>query len=88
MNGCSLHQLSLQNLGRFLYQHRKRLGLRGFILKPRESAWILLQNSTRDFQNYPPFEISACFFVTTTGNFECFHYFIFEPNFLKNENIF
>ena len=88
MNGCSFHQLPLQKLGWFLYQHRKTLCLRGFILKPRERAWILLQNGTRDFQNYPPFEISACFFVTTTGSFECFHSFIFEPNFLKNENVF
>ena len=27
-------------------------------------------------------------YVTTTGNFECFYYFIFETNFLKNENFF
>ena len=27
-------------------------------------------------------------YVTTTGNFECFYYFIFETNFLKNESLF
>ena len=42
----------------------------------------------RDFQNTPPFERSACFCVTTIGNFECFHYFNFERNFLKKENLF
>ena len=26
--------------------------------------------------------------MTITGNFECFQYFNFETNFLKNENIF
>ena len=56
--------------------------------KPRGKAWILLKNSTRDFQNSPPFEKSGSFYVTTTGNCECFHYFIFETTFLKNENIF
>ena len=42
----------------------------------------------RDFQNTPPFERSACFCLTTIGNFECFHYFYFERNFLKKENLF
>ena len=27
-------------------------------------------------------------YVTTTEIFECFHYFNFETNFLKNENLF
>ena len=26
--------------------------------------------------------------MTTTGDFECFHHFNFETNFLKNENLF
>ena len=62
--------------------------LKGFVLKPRKRAWILLKSGARNFQNSPPFERLACFYVTATGNFECFHYFIFETNFLKNENLF
>ena len=31
---------------------------------------------------------SGIFYVTITGNFECFQYFNFETNFLKNENLF
>ena len=64
------------------------LCLRGFIFLPRERAWIPLKNDTRDFQNSTPFEGLACFYVTTTGNFKSFHYFIFESNFPKNENLF
>ena len=41
-----------------------------------------------DFQNSPPFEKSACFYVTMAGNFERFQYFNFETNFLENENLF
>ena len=41
-----------------------------------------------DFQNSPPFERSACFYVTIMGNFERFQYFNFETNFLENENLF
>ena len=39
----------------------KTLFLGVFILKPTERAQILLKNCTRDFQNTPPFERSACF---------------------------
>ena len=46
--------------------------LRGFILKPTERAQVLLKNGTRHFQNSPPFERSACFYVTITGNFKHF----------------
>ena len=53
----------------------------GFILKPTEIR-------ARFFQNSPQFERSACFYVTITGNFECFQYFNFEANFLKNEIFF
>ena len=42
------------------------LCIRGFVLKPRERAWILLKNGTSDFQISPPFERSACLYVTTT----------------------
>ena len=41
-----------------------------------------------DFQNSPPFERSACFYVTINGNFKHFQYFNFETDFLENENIF
>ena len=34
------------------------------------------------------FERSACFYVTIYGNFERFQDFIFETNFLENENLF
>ena len=39
------------------------------------------------FQNSPP-ERQACFYLTITGSFECYQYFDFETNFLKNENLF
>ena len=48
----------------------KILYLRGFILKATERAPVLLKNSIRDFQNSPPFERSACFYVKITKNFE------------------
>ena len=87
MNGCSFHQLLRQNLGWFCLKTRK-----DFVLEvscySQERAWIPLINGTRDFQNSPSFERSACFYMTTTGNFERFHYFIFETNFLKNRNLF
>ena len=52
------------------------------------NSMILLKIGTRDFQNSPPFERSACFFVTITGKFEGFEYLNFETNFLKNGNLF
>ena len=63
---------------------RKRF-LWGFVLKLTKS--VLLKSRARGFQNGPPFERSACFNVTITGNFEHFQCFNFETNFLKNENI-
>ena len=59
------------------------LFLRGFILKPIERGEILLKNGTMDFQKNPPFERSACFHVTISGNFEWFEYFNFETDFQK-----
>ena len=41
-----------------------------------------------DFQNSPPFEKSACFYVTISGNFESYQYLNFETDFLENENFF
>ena len=48
------------------------LFIRVFISKPTERAWILLKSSTRNFQNSPPFEGSACFYVTISGSFKRF----------------
>ena len=39
------------------------------ILKPTKIAQVLLKNGTRDFQNKPPCERFACFYVTISGNF-------------------
>ena len=41
-----------------------------------------------DFQNSPPFERSAYFYVTISESFKSFQYFNFETNFLANENLF
>ena len=43
---------------------------------------------SRNFQNSPSFERSACFYVTMSGNSEHFRYFNFEIDFLENENFF
>ena len=40
-----------------------------------------------NFQINPPFERSACFYVTIRGIFERFQYFNFETNFLENEKL-
>ena len=64
------------------------LFLRSFVLKPKERAQILLKNCARDIRNSPPFERSACFSVTISGNFEPFQYFDFETDFLENEYLF
>ena len=56
--------------------------LRGYISKPTEAACVLLKNGTRDFQNSPSFNRSACFYATISGNFERFQYFNFETKFL------
>ena len=56
-----------------------------FIVKPTERVQALLKDGTRDFENTPPFERPACFYVTITGNFKRFQCFKFETNFVKNE---
>ena len=66
----------------------KTLFLRGFILNPTERAKVLLKNSTKDFQNSPPFEKLACFYLEITENFKRFQYFNFETDFLEKENQF
>ena len=45
------------------------------------------KNGTRDFQNSPPLERSASFYVTISENFERFQYFNFKTDFLENENL-
>ena len=62
--------------------------LRGVTFKPTERAYVLLKKDARDFQNSPPFERSAWFYVTISENFEHFQYFHFETDFLENENFF
>ena len=66
----------------------KTVFLRLFILKPTERAWILLKRGTRDFQNSPLYERSACFYVTISKRFKRFSYINFNSNFLKNKNLF
>ena len=46
------------------------------------------KNGARDFQNSPPFERWACFYVTISETFKRFQYFNFEINVLENENLF
>ena len=55
----------------------------GLILKPTERAHVLLKNSDRDFEDSPPFERLPIFYVTITGNFECFQYSNFAQIFWK-----
>ena len=64
------------------------LFLRCFIFKLTGRAQVLLENRVSGFQNSPPFERSACFYLTITENFKGFQYFNFETNFLENENLF
>ena len=61
----------------------------GFISKPIEKAYVLLQDGTRNYLNSLPFEI-ACFYVTITRNFECFQYFnfFFKKKKMKNKDFF
>ena len=81
MNGCSFQHVLLQNLDSFLPKYGKTLFSRGCVLKPTVLG-------TRDFQNDPPFERSACFYFIISGNFERFQYFNYETNFMENENLY
>ena len=87
-NEWSFQQVLRQNLGWFLAQHWKTIFIRGFILKPSDRVYVLLKKRTRDFRNSPPFERSACFYVTICENFKRFQYFNIETDFLENKNIF
>ena len=46
------------------------------------------KNDARDFQNNPPYERLACFYVTTTGNFERCQLINFEAIFFWKTNTF
>ena len=50
MNGCSFQQVSRLNLGWFLYYHWKTIFLRGFNLKPKERAQVLLKTVLGNFK--------------------------------------
>ena len=66
---------------------KKTLIRKGFILMSTERTQILSKVGTRDFFYSLPFKGSECFHVTTTGNFERFHYF--NKAILKNgKNVF
>ena len=78
IDNCSFQQLLQHNLRYFYLNTSKTLSLRSFILKPTETAYVLLKNSTRHFWHW------HFFYVTITGNFET----NFETNFLKSENLF
>ena len=53
----------------------------------RKSISSSKKRYNRDFQNCPPFERWACFYVTIIGNSEPFQYFNFETDFLENGNL-
>ena len=56
---------------------------------PTKRAQVLLENSTRDFQNGALFERRYVFCLTITGNFEYFQYFNFFQYLTKNwDNVF
>ena len=59
-----------------------------FDFKANRKNMIFLKSNTRNFQKTPPFERSACFYMTISGNFERFQYFNFETDFLESENLF
>ena len=58
MSCCYLHQIL-----------RQKLFFRGFVLKSTERAKVLPKNDHSGFQYPPPFERSACFYVTIAWKF-------------------
>ena len=50
-----------------------------------KNEWFLVSENGCLF---PPFERSACFYVTISESFKRFQYFNFETNFLENEKLF
>ena len=59
-----------------------------FHFKANRESIDTSKKCSRDFQNSPPFERSACFYVTISESFKRFQYFNFETNFLESENLF
>ena len=59
-----------------------------FHFKVNRKSICSSKNGARDFQNSPPFERLACFYVTISENVERFQYFNFATDFLENENLF
>ena len=55
--------------------------LRGFILKPTKKAYVILENSTRNFQNSPSFERSV-------GILNVFDTLTLKQIFWKTETLF
>ena len=53
-----------------------------------ERTQVSLKNGTGDFRNSPPFERSACFYVTISENFEHFQYLNFENKFSTKRQLF
>ena len=59
-----------------------------FQFKAKRKSLGSSRNGARDFQNSPPFERSACLYVTISEDFKRFQQFNFETDFLENENLF
>ena len=84
MNSCSFQEVLRQNLG---FNLENAFSER-FHFKANVKSIDSSKEGARDFQNSPPFERSACFYITISGNFERFQYFYFERDFLENEELF
>ena len=83
MNGCSLQQVLRQNLCWFLSYHWKTP-----ILRANRESIGSSKKWYQDFQNNPPFQRSACFYVAISGNFKRFQHSNFETDFLENGSLF
>ena len=54
-------------------------------MKPTKRTEVFFKNGARNFQNSPPIERPAWFYVKVSRNFQRFQYFNFEPFFKKLE---
>ena len=59
-----------------------------FHLKANRKSIASSKKQYQDFQNSPPFERSACSYVTISENLKRFQQLNFETDFLKNEKFF
>ena len=59
-----------------------------FHFKVNSKSIVSSKQRCYGFLKGPSVERSACFYVTTTENFECFQYLNFATNFHENENLF